>query len=96
MVLTSTHHIVPEEREAKPQGKHHQVGGDAWEERGKARCLCAEIDEGSSCQDSVGMKSHQVVLPRVQLCCLHQLDTEMKAKCGQSLCCNLSRVEHWL
>lgn len=79
-LLTSTHQIVPEEREAKPQRKHHQVGSDAWEEFGKARCLCAEIEEGSSCQDSVGMESHHVVLPRVQLCCLHQLDTGMKPK----------------
>lgn len=83
-LLTSTHQIVPEEREAKPQSKHHQVGSDAWEEFGKARCLCAEIEEGSSCQDSVGMESHHVVLPRVQLCCLHQLDTGMKPKRGQS------------
>lgn len=84
-LLTSAHQVVPEEGDAKPQGEHHQVWGDAWEERGKARCLRAEIDKGACCQDPVGMKSHQVVLPRVQLCCLHQLDMGMEPKRGHKL-----------
>lgn len=81
-LLTSTHQVVPEERDTKPQGEHHQVWGDAREERGKARCLCAEIDEGSNCQDPVGVKSQQVVLPRVQFRRLHQLGTGMEPKKG--------------
>lgn len=84
-LLTSAHQVVPEERDAKPQGEHHQVWGDAREESGKARCLCAEIEKGSCCQDPVGMKSHQVVLPGVQLRCLHQLDTEVEPKRGHKL-----------
>lgn len=84
-LLTSTHQVVPEEWDAKPQGEHHQVWGDAWEQRGKARCLRAEIEKGSCCQDPVGMKSHQVVLPRVQLCRLHQLDIQMEPKRSHEL-----------
>lgn len=95
-LLTSTHQVVPEEWDAKPQGEHHQMWGDAWEQRGKARCLRAEIEKGSCCQDPVGMKSHQVVLPRVQLCRLHQLDTQMEPKRSHELVLPPWRGGHWL
>lgn len=77
VVLTSSHQVVPEEGDTKPQGEHHQVRGDAREERGKPRGLRAEIEKGSHGQHPVGVESHQVVLPGVQFRRLHQLGTGM-------------------
>lgn len=71
--LTPTHDVVSEEGGPEPHGQHHQVGVDAWEERGEACALSAQVQKGSRRQDSVGVEACDVVPGRVQLSCLDQL-----------------------
>lgn len=71
--LTPGHDVVPEEGGPEPQSQHHQVGADAWEDRGKARAFGTQVEKGSRCQDSMGVKARDVVPGGVQLSRLDQL-----------------------
>lgn len=75
---TCTHDVVSEERGSKPKGQHEQVAGEAGKQLSEACSIGAEVGKGSCYQHTMRMEAHNVVLPRVQVSCLHKLAAEKK------------------
>lgn len=75
---TCTHDVVSEERGSKPKGQHEQVAGEAGKQLSEACSIGAEVGKGSCYQHTMRMEAHNVVLPWVQVSCLHKLAAEKK------------------
>ncbi len=70
---TCTHDVVSEEWGSEPKGQHEQVAGEARKQLFKTCRISAEIGKGSRHQHAMGMEAQDVVVPGVQVSCLHQL-----------------------
>lgn len=78
MPHTCTHNVISEERSPKPEGQHEEVAGDAREQLSEARCVGTKIGKGSCHQHTVGMKANHIVLPGIEVSCLHQLGEDRR------------------
>lgn len=74
--LTSKHDVISEKRHSEPEGQHEQVWGEAREQPGKLWCFRTEIPKCTGHQNSMRVKSKEIVTFRVQILCLHQLQRD--------------------
>lgn len=70
---TCTHNVISEEWCPKPKGQHEEVAGDAREQLFEACGVGTKIGKRSCHQHTMRMKANNIVLPGVQVSCLHQL-----------------------
>lgn len=59
-VQTSTHDVVPEDRDPEPERQHEEVRGEAREELRETRRLGAEVPKASSHEDPWRQDQDQV------------------------------------
>lgn len=78
MAHTCTHNVISEKWSPKPEGQHEQVAGQAGEQLVEACCIGTKIGKPSCHQHPMGMKANNIVLPGIQVSCLHQLGEEKK------------------
>lgn len=68
---TCTHDVVSEEWGSEPKGQHEQVAAEARVQLPEACGIRAEVGKGSCHQHAMRMEAQDVVLPRIQISCLH-------------------------
>lgn len=75
---TCTHDVVSKEWGSEPKRQHEHVAGEAGKQLSEACSTGAEVGKGSCYQHTMRMEAHHIVLPWVQISCLHKLVGEKK------------------
>ena len=76
---TCRHDVVSEEWGSEPKGQHDEVASKSRKQLSEACGVGAEVGKGSCHQHAMWMEAQDVVVPGVQVSCLHQLDGAFEA-----------------
>lgn len=79
LVQTCTHYVVSEEWGSEPKGQHEQVAFESRKQLSEACGVGAEVSKGSCHQHAMWMEAQNIVVPGVQVSCLHQLGKKQNA-----------------
>lgn len=70
---TCTHNVISEKWSPEPERQHEEVAGEAGEQLLEACCIGTKVGKCSGHQHPVRMEANNIVLPGIQVRCLHQL-----------------------